>query len=144
MTNGVNRLKNHDEHIERLARLQESLNDEKLTMIDFDQLAQMLKEQQVSLSQLNQLNDELTILREDYQARISGMAKAIAVADRKQGALSRTAELVDSLPKLSGAELVHCYHRISARFRDMFPASYTRMTMNGTSGRFNKGLEQYK
>lgn len=144
MTNGVNRLKNLDEHIERLVTLQENLSDENLTMIDFDQLAVVLEEQLMKLGQLSRLSDELKIIREDYENRIGGMAKAIAVVDRTNGALFRSAELVLSLPRMSGADLVNCYHRVSARFRDMFPASYTRLAANSTGGGVIKNLGQYK
>ena len=137
-------MKNLDEHIERLVTLQENLSDENLTMIDFDQLAVVLEEQLMKLGQLSRLSDELKIIREDYENRIGGMAKAIAVVDRTNGALFRSAELVLSLPRMSGADLVNCYHRVSARFRDMFPASYTRLAANSTGGGVIKNLGQYK
>lgn len=144
MTNGVNKLTNLNEHIEQIVTLQENLRDENLSLVDFDQLEETLREQLLKLEQLSQLSDEVQILREDYESRIGGMAKAIAVADRTNGAMSRSAEIVSSLPTLSGADLVNCYHQIAARFRDMFPASYTRLAANSTGGRVMKNPGQYK
>ena len=140
----MKRLKNHKNGTEQIVKLLEELNDNDLTMIDFDQLTASLEEQKQRLESWSDMKDELETLRVDYESRICGMAKAIAVADRKQGAMAQSVELVSRLPKFTGAELVDCYHRISARFRDMFPASYTQLSSNSANGSLMRNPGDFK
>jgi hypothetical protein len=137
-------LKSLKENIEQLTALHEALTEEHLTLIDFDQIAELLTEAEKSLTGQIALQDELSQLRQDYERRIAGMAKAIAVADRAQGTASQLVDLIDSLGDLSSRELVDCYHRVAARFRDMFPASYTRNWSEGTRRGAVKHPELFK
>ena len=140
----MKRLKNHKHSTEQIVRLLEELNDKNLTMIDFDQWTSSLEEQKQRLESWSDMNDELEILRKDYESRIRGMAKAIAVADRKQGAMAQSVELVSRLPEFSATELVDCYHRTAARFRDMFPASYTQLSTQSTNGSLMRNPGDFK
>lgn len=137
-------MKNHNNDTEQLVAMLDKLRDENLTLIDFDQLTSWLEEQKQRLESMSSHKSELETLREDYVGRLSGMAKAIAVADRKQGAMAQSAELVAGLPRLSAVELIDCYRRVSARFRDMFPASYTRQAANSTGGDLMRNPADFK
>ena len=50
--------------------------------------------------------------------------KAVAVVQRTDSGLESIADYLEALPDMSASELVHQYHRTSARFRDAFGASF--------------------
>jgi hypothetical protein len=111
-----------------LADIREALTAEAVSMIDFDRLRIWLDQLAVDLPILHRDRDEATVLREDYQNRIGGMLKAIAVAERGRPALGDALEIIDNLPARSATELIDCYRRTSARFRDTFPTSFGLIT----------------
>ena len=53
-----------------------------------------------------------------------GMVKAMAAVDRSGRGYEEAIASLETLPQLSGEELVACYRQTSARFRDMFPTSF--------------------
>ena len=110
-------------HREFAAELQNKLNEEQLALIDFDRLKQWLAEIGVVLETAEKASADLSLLRRDYIERISGMTKALAVADRKNGRLEDALAFVEVLDSLEAGELIGQYRRISACFRDAFPAS---------------------
>ncbi len=112
-------------HSTYVAELAASLDDDHLSLLDFDRLKAWLGEIAPILKSSEAAGVELVLLREDYIARVSGMVKAIAVADRKHSRYETALALIESLPSMSAADLVDCYRRTSARFRDCFPASFT-------------------
>ena len=100
------------------------LKSEQLQMIDLDRLTSLLTHQAGDLRTLKKVREEFEILRADYESRIGGMLKAIALADRKREQVDEALEAVKSLTTMSSAELVESYRVVSARFRDSFPTSF--------------------
>jgi len=107
-----------------IAELHDALAAEAVTAIDFDRLRLWLEELAGALPDLFRAREESRLLREDYTLRISGMLKAIAVAESGQKPLADASELVDRMSVANVTELIDCYRRISARFRDTFPTSF--------------------
>jgi hypothetical protein len=108
------------------------LTNEQLPVIDFDRLANLLTQQAGELKALKKVRREAEILRADYESRIGGMLKAIALADRKREKIDEALEEVQSLATMSGAELVESYRLVSARFRDSFPTSFGQLAAGMT------------
>jgi hypothetical protein len=100
------------------------LTEDNILLINFDNLCQCLKDTARILEGNELLVRDLNLLRQDYESRIIGMTKALTVADKNGRGYSDTLEFIDRLPHLTGSELIDCYRKISARFRDTFPASY--------------------
>ncbi|MDH4157269.1 MAG: hypothetical protein OEW00_08340 [candidate division Zixibacteria bacterium] len=111
-------------HREFVAELQNKLNEEQLALVDFDRLKKWLAEIDVVLEAAEKMCGDFSLLRRDYIERISGMTKALAVADRKNGCLESALAFVETLDSLEASELIAQYRRISACFRDAFPASF--------------------
>ncbi len=51
------------------------------------------------------------------------MLKAIAIAERSRGRLDSLAELIESLSGMSAEDLIVCYRKTAAIFRDHFPGA---------------------
>ncbi len=107
-----------------LAELRASLTDGNLPTIDFDRLTSRLADLSAMLERSLIVELELQHLRDDYLARIIGMAKAIAAARSAPDAYPQVAEFIDSLSTFTAEQLTDTYRRVSARFRDTFPTSY--------------------
>lgn len=119
------------------ARLAEQICSRDIPSIDFDSLATWLRAAGEHLRQLTheheshhafarsvqQLEHDLNLLRDDYRARITGLLKAIAIADNSRTRHDALAEIINSLMTMSAEELIACYRRTSAIFRDHFPAT---------------------
>lgn len=101
---------------------------EQLSEIDFDALAAWLGEIAPVLHAIQQSAKSLESLRQDYEGRIVGMVKGMAAADRTGRSYEDAISSLEALPQMTGEELVACYRRTSARFRDMFPS---RLRPNG-------------
>ncbi len=111
-------------HLEYVDQFVAALTDDSLPTIDFDQHREWLLQVTHDLPRVHELQQELHELRQDYIDRISGMTKAIAVAGRKPDSLQTALQYIDRLDQLPGQELIREYRRVSARFRDAFPAGY--------------------
>ncbi len=123
----------------RISEILDDLNAEKLSLIDFDELRELLK-MNCEESESEKVGlVELATLRDDYTARIGGMLKAIAAVDRKAGSIEDSLELIDKTQTMNAASLVSCYRRTTARFRDCFPASFG-LLRERSSGR-HSGIE---
>ncbi len=132
-----------DEYRELLAATVRSLNGEKLERIDFDRLQVALADVVELLEKVGLAHEELTVLRQDYIARIAGMEKAVAVAARSDGGMRHSLVTVEGLPDLPAEKLVEQYSKTLARFRDAFPTSFGFF---GKSHRVrgNHSLSEYK
>jgi len=117
-------LEKTDKHSEYIAHLIQTLSDESMSSIDFDHLKVRLGEIGKELALHQDLQEQLQLLRDDYTQRIAGMIKAMAALERKTDAWGDALSLVDSLSSMGASELVDCYRRTAARFRDSFPASF--------------------
>ena len=130
--------------VEYAGLLLDCLNDETMPLVDFDEMKEWIGRQQNLLKTFEEARIELEILRDDYQKRIAGMVKAIAVTDRHRDRYQAALQLVDELQSMSGEDLINCYRRTSARFRDMFPTSLGgTLARAGRSGR-KSDLSVYK
>jgi hypothetical protein len=109
-------------------QLHSALAAEAVTTIDFDRLRLWLENLGAALPVLFRAREEATVLREDYQNRIAGMLKAIVVAERGRPSLDDSLDMIERLPRRSATELIECYRRTSARFRDTFPTSFGLIT----------------
>ncbi len=119
------------------ARLADQLCSRDLPTIDFDSLAAWLRAAGEQLRQLTheqknhlafaqsvqRIEHDLNLLRDDYRARITGLLKAIAIADNSRTRHDALAEIINSLTTMSAEELIACYRRTSAIFRDHFPTT---------------------
>ncbi|MBK7143084.1 MAG: hypothetical protein IPH75_13505 [bacterium] len=119
------------------ARLADQLESRQLPLLDFDrlrtwlgeaceqfqQIARQAEDHQRLAQSVRQTEHELNLFRDDYQARIAGMLKAIAIADSSHSRQDSLAEIIDSLAAMSALELISCYRKTSAILRDHFPNS---------------------
>ena len=109
---------------ETLETFVEKLADDRLPEIDLDRLTAALRGIVDRLAQAESQADELRLLKEDYRLRLAGMLKAIAVVERRRGAMERALDEIAELESLTAEQLRDRHRKISARFRDAFPASY--------------------
>ena len=119
--------KNDKPHVAFIDDMLASLDDACLASLDFDAIREWLADQREILEDSLVVHRQLQTLRKDYETQITGMARAIAAVDRKRDRSEQTLELVESLPSMPVEQLVTCYHRTSARMRDMFPASFGKL-----------------
>lgn len=117
-------MERNDTLSEQARAFQELLAAERTEEIDFDRLTAWLREIVPVLSDAQKSTETLAPLRQDYEGRIIGMVKAMAAVDRSGRGYEEAIASLEALPQLSGEELVVCYRRTSARFRDMFPTSF--------------------
>ena len=112
---------NHSDYISGFLTL---LADDKVSLIDFDELKKRLADIATALEQSSSQAEQLHLLKEDYTQRIAGMLKAIAVVDRTRSESQQALEFLEQLPSLKAQDLVETYRKVSARFRDAFPTSF--------------------
>ncbi|MEW6050835.1 MAG: hypothetical protein AB1644_07220 [Candidatus Zixiibacteriota bacterium] len=132
------------DHTAYIAELREALTEDRLSYIDFDQLRSWLEQLGPVLDRIMASDEELRLLRQDYQGRIAGMLKAIAAADRKQSGLQSVLREAETLADLTSAQLIECYRRTSARFRDCFPTSFGLLIASATPTGREKRYAEYK
>ena len=125
-------------------QLLESLDEQSVSCVDFDRLRDWLRLRAESLEASEASRTELSILRDDYCARIGGMVKAVAAVDRKRDRWSEACDLVERLSEMSTSELVDCYRRVAARFRDCFPASFGLLRSNRGRSADLKNINDFK
>jgi hypothetical protein len=107
-----------------LQQVRAALRDQRLPEIDFDRLQAALDGLAELEDERARVVDELSLLREDYAARIAGMLKAVAVVGRRRDAMSEISETINALPHLTAEQLIAQYGKTAARFRDAFPSSF--------------------
>jgi hypothetical protein len=134
-------IKAAEQYIERIL---DSLHENGMSQIDFDQLRQWLIDQRKLLQSTAKDRSEIEILRTDYRKRIAGMVKAMVAVDRKRSAAREALELIESLESMTAAELVACYRKTSARFRDKFPTSFGGLFTRTTNAEGAGDLSVFK
>jgi len=107
-----------------MVELLKSLDERSMALIDFDRVKICIQEMSARTRNYESLIEGVQTLRDDYTGRMAGMLKALAAVDRKRDSWAQALDLVERLSSMTAAELVSCYHKISARFRDAFPASF--------------------
>jgi len=137
-------LEKTDGHAGYIAHLLETLNDQSMSVIDFDLLRSWLVEVGDELNSHREIEDQLQLLRADYTQRIAGMVKAMAAVERKTDSWQEALSFVNSLSSLGATELVACYRRMSARFRDSFPTSFGLLRESGRKLAEAQDLSVYK
>ena len=123
----------NDDKVRYAADLLVQLNDEAMAMVDFDRLKVWLSEFGPAMVAQTESLAQLQLLREDYIGRIGGMVKAIGAADRSGNRVEEALAYVESLQQLDSAELIAQYRKVSACFRDTFPASFNPSGRKRTS-----------
>ncbi|HKK19962.1 MAG TPA: hypothetical protein VJ983_00705 [candidate division Zixibacteria bacterium] len=113
-----------DNLLSYLDMLQNQIRSGSINELDFDTLSERLTDLIGLVDQHESQMAELAEFREDYCRRIAGMAKAIAVAERKSGNLKEAEEVIDSLGELGASDLIRLYVKTQARFHDAFPTSF--------------------
>jgi hypothetical protein len=124
--------------------LLESLDEQSISCIDFDRLREWLKLRSESSESIDAMRSDLSILREDYCARIGGMVKAVAAVDRERDRWTEACDLVERFPDMSIPELIDCYRRACARFRDHFPASFGLLRTDQSHSASLKNISDFK
>ncbi len=117
-------MENHNKQSAYVKELVDSLTGDNVSFIDFDQLKEWLAEVAPILDKIDQLREEIGLLRLDYISRIGGMVKAIAAVNRRPDGWENALTYLENLPSLSAGELTEEYRKTSARFRDAFPTSF--------------------
>ena len=117
-------MENHNKQSAYVKELVDSLTGDKVSFIDFDQLKEWLAEVAPILDKIDQLREEIGLLRLDYISRIGGMVKAIAAVNRHPDGWENALTYLENLPSFSAGELIEEYRKTSARFRDAFPTSF--------------------
>ncbi|MFQ5499817.1 MAG: hypothetical protein ACE5FH_09105 [Candidatus Zixiibacteriota bacterium] len=117
-------MENAKQHLAYIESLRESLSEANLATVDFDRLLGWLDTIALQIPKIENVSQDLNILRNDYISRIGGMIKSIAAADRRRESWQEAIEAVESLQQFSAAKLVEQYRKTSARFRDTFPTSF--------------------
>ena len=112
------------DHKKFIAEFIENLSGEKLEVVDFDRLIINLNEVSNLASSIERVQSELVLLRNDYIGRISGMAKAVAVASHRRDDMEELLEFVNTLDNSSSEKLLKAYRKIQSKFQDSFPASF--------------------
>jgi hypothetical protein len=129
---------------EYLGSITQALAEESVSLIDFDELSRQLVVAQQAVSALSQCSKELELLRTDYVERISGMAKAVAAAENKKEESEEMLTVCMGLETASVTQLLTNYRRVSAKFRDTFPASFGLLrTTTGAVSR-KRSYAEYK
>lgn len=117
-------MEKHNKQSAYVKELVDSLTGDNVSFIDFDQLKEWLAEVAPILDKIDQLREEIGLLRLDYISRIGGMVKAIAAVNRHPDGWENALTYLENLPSLSAGELTEEYRKTSARFRDAFPTSF--------------------
>lgn len=119
-----------------ISQMREDLKNEAVELLDFDRIMQMLDEVQSTWGEHEKLLAELEDLKQDCRRRTIGMLKAVMAGRAKDGDAELAAALADDKHPLDGRELLALHKKISARFRDSFPASFKFLTgrMAASSG----------
>jgi len=106
----------------------QSLDDNSVELIDFDNLKRMLRDMQVTREAHKKISDELSFIKREYRNRILGMMKAVMACRRRESDAQLLTHLSDNIEEIQSDELVSLYARVAARFRDVFPASFRYLT----------------
>jgi hypothetical protein len=107
-----------------------NLESERVELLDFDRLQDILQEFRSEVQELKAIRSELKILKEDYRRRLSGMLKALLVCRYDAYETELAAKLADEPGDLSAEDLIRLYNNTAARFRQKFPSSFKYVAPN--------------
>jgi hypothetical protein len=112
----------------------ESLDDNAVELIDFDNLRNMLGEMLAVCDERAKISSELSFIKSEYRDRIIGMMKAVTAVRRRESDAEILSRLSGNIEDTPADELVTLYGRVAARFRDSFPTSFKYLAHPACSG----------
>lgn len=115
---------------EFLVQVKATLEQSNSEALDLDLLYEHLDPLITGLSEHEKISTELQQLRDDYQQRIAGMKKAIAVTKHNDDEMKLALTEIDNLRNLSVMDLIDCYKNTQTKFRVSFPASFGQLALN--------------
>lgn len=136
--NAMQSLKNN------LAQVLNCLKDGAVERIDFDRMTEVLENARNVIGDGEKTIAEYGKLQQDYRRRLMGMLKAVMVGKSKEGDGELAAALADESREIPSRDLIELHRRISARFRDCFPASFGYVSRSCDSSRATKNWMDHK
>lgn len=112
---------------EFLVRLKTAFDETSPEAIDMDSFLARLDELISIINHNEKISTELSQLREDYQNRITGMLKAMAVAKNNDDEMRLVLDEIEELEKMPASLLLAKYKKVQTRFRVSFPASFGQL-----------------
>lgn len=127
-----------------IEKLLENLKNEAVELIDFDRAIEVLGQIKMALNEHNSATEELSVLKQDYRRRIVGMLKAVMAGRAKESDAELAAALAEDDCTIESTDLIALYRKVSARFRDSFPASFKYVTGLRSSASRRNGWMDHK
>lgn len=118
---------------EYLARFKTAFEENHPETIDLDNFLIKIDEMITQLKEQHQSTAQLLLLKNDYQTRIAGMLKAIAVAKGNEDQMKMALTEIEQLEQLTASALIECYKKVQLRFRTTFPASFGQLVSSTSS-----------
>jgi flagellar biosynthesis chaperone FliJ len=112
----------------------QSLDDNAVELIDFDNLKNTLRTMQSRCEEQEKTSSELSFIKNEYRNRIIGMMKAVMACRHRENDAEMLSQLSGDIENIQAGELVSLYGRVAARFRDSFPTSFKYLTYPARSG----------
>ena len=109
---------------EKIDDVLEMLDDNNLAALDLNQIKQTILLMKNTIASNDSKLEELSILRQDYIQRVSGMLKAIAALNRNKEEAEEILNLIESFVQMPATKLISIYRKVSAKFRNAFPTSF--------------------
>jgi len=129
---------------DKIESIRQSLSDESIELIDFDELIELLADLSDKLENEKRTKKELEILKDDYRSRIIGMVKANLACRVNSRDQLLAARLADTSTEISSEELISTYGKVAARFRSNFPASFRYLTIPSQTFIADKNWQEHK
>ncbi len=126
-----------------LRKLADDISSESLDELNLDALAEVLAAAAAQLEELASLRQDCRLLKEEYRTRILGMLKAIIACKPDDDSAMLASRLAGDIEQFRAEQLIRQYHRVAARFRNRFPASFRYLNF-GRGGDSEKRWEEHK
>lgn len=126
-----------------LRKLAEDITSESLNELNLDALAEALTAAAAQLEEAASLRQDCRLLKDEYRARILGMLKAIIACKPDDDSAFLASRLTGDIEQFRAEQLIRQYHRVAARFRNSFPASFRYLNF-GKGGDSAKRWEEHK
>lgn len=126
-----------------LRKLADDISSESLDELNLDALEEVLAAAAAQLDELASLRQDCRLLKEEYGTRILGMLKAIIACKPDDDSAMLASRLVGDIEQFRAEQLIQQYHRVAARFRNRFPASFRYLNF-GRGGDSAKRWEEHK
>lgn len=127
----------------KLKKLAADILSESLSELNLDTLAEALSAAAAQLEETAQLRQDCRLLKEEYRTRILGMLKAIIACRPDDDSAILASHLSGDIEQFCAEQLIRQYHRVAARFRNCFPASFRYLNF-GRGADSGKRWEEHK